>query len=143
MSDIGLNEIDNTDKKQKIISFIQNGKNTKAQLLFEELHPVDQSEFISNMDSELRIRLVAAICNTKLQFLIYLDDHIKEDVIDLLGSKYVSRGIKDLDLDDIVKIVEILEQKKIDEIINNFPQYLLENVKKRVMRKKSRRSQIS
>ncbi|MDA7705191.1 magnesium transporter [Rickettsiales bacterium] len=130
MSDISLNEIDKLDKKEKITFFIQNGKNSQAKSIFEDLHPVDQAEIISNIDFELRIRVIAAICNVKLQFLVYLEDHIKEEVIDLLGSKYVSRGIEDLDLDDIVKIIEILEQDKIDEIIGNFPKDLLHNVQK-------------
>ncbi|MFT4718088.1 MAG: magnesium transporter [Rickettsiales bacterium] len=131
MSDIiGLNESDKANKKEKILFFIKNGTNSETESLFLGLHPVDQAELISNIDSEFRIKIIAAVCNVELKFLIYLEDYIKEEVLDLLGSKYISRGIKNLDLDDIVKIIGDLDKEKINEVIEDLPNELSENIQK-------------
>lgn len=131
MSDIiDLNEADKASKKDKIIFFTQNGKNSEAKTLFLELHPVDQAQLISNIDPEFRIRIIAAICDIELRFLIYLEDYIREEVLNLLGSKYIAQGIKDLDLDDIVKIVSDLGGNIIDEIVEYLPNELAKNIQK-------------
>jgi len=74
---IDLNKIDKVKKREKLISLVQNGKNSKAKSIFEDLHPADQAEMISSIDPEFRIKMVAIICNIELKFLIYLEDHIK------------------------------------------------------------------
>jgi magnesium transporter len=130
MLDIDLNEINKINKKEKIISAIENGKNSKARSIFLELHPVDQAHIISNIEPELRIKLVGAICNIELKFLIYLEDNIKIEVIELLGSKYVSTGIETLDLHEIIKIIDILHYEQANEIIENFPSHLNNNIKR-------------
>jgi magnesium transporter len=125
---IDLNKIDKVKKREKLISLVQNGKNSKAKSIFEDLHPADQAEMISSIDPEFRIKMVAIICNIELKFLIYLEDHIKEEVIELLGSKYAASGIKNLDLDDIVKIIEVLDKNEIDEITKNFSKSLSRDI---------------
>ena len=130
MLDIDLNEINKINQKEKIISAIENGKNSKARSIFLELHPVDQAHIISNIEPELRIKLVGAICNIELKFLIYLEDNIKIEVIELLGSKYVSTGIETLDLHEIIKIIDILHYEQANEIIENFPSHLNNNIKR-------------
>ena len=130
MLDIDLNETNKINQKEKIISAIENGKNSKARSIFLELHPVDQAHIISNIEPELRIKLVGAICNIELKFLIYLEDNIKIEVIELLGSKYVSTGIETLDLHEIIKIIDILHYEQANEIIENFPSHLNNNIKR-------------
>ena len=49
MLDIDLNETNKINQKEKIISAIENGKNSKARSIFLELHPVDQAHIISNI----------------------------------------------------------------------------------------------
>ena len=67
MLDIDLNEINKINQKEQIIFAIENGKNSKTQSVFLELHPVDQAQIISNIDPELRIKLIGAICNIELK----------------------------------------------------------------------------
>lgn len=130
MEKIDLNDADKKIKRDKIIDLIDGNNNTEIAEIFSNLHPADQAEIISNIDSESRIKLVAAICGIELKFLTDVEDQLKSEIIELLGSNYTAEGIKNLDLDDIVKIIDHLEGEEIYSIIDQLPNNLKSNIKK-------------
>ncbi len=106
--------------KNRILNSLENDLTTQVKKLFLELHPADQADFLSSLNFEQRIKLVATIASEfDPEILTYLDDDLKSDVIDLLGSKNSAKAIDQLEVDDAVQVIETLENEGISEILDH------------------------
>ncbi len=115
-SDFGIDQ----NIKNRILNSLENDLTTQVKKLFLELHPADQADFLSSLNFEQRIKLVATIASEfDPEILTYLDDDLKSDVIDLLGSKNSAKAIDQLEVDDAVQVIETLENEGISEILDH------------------------
>lgn len=106
--------------KARILNSLENDLTSQVKKLFLELHPADQADFLSSLNFEQRIKLVAIIANEfDPEILTYLDDKLKSDVIELLGSENSAKAIDQLEIDDAVQVIETLENEGISDILDH------------------------
>lgn len=109
--------------KNRILNSLENNLFSQVKKLFLELHPADQADFLSSLNQEQRSKLVSIVtANLDPEILIYLEDDLKSEVIDLLGSKDSAKAIDQLEIDDAVQVIETLENEGISEILHHVPQ---------------------
>lgn len=106
--------------KNRILNSLENDLTSQVKKLFLELHPADQADFVSSLNFEQRVKLVAIIsAEFDPEILTYLDDKLKSEVIDLLGSENSAKAIDQLEVEDAVQVIETLENQGISEILDH------------------------
>ncbi len=106
--------------KNRILNSLENDLTSQVKKLFLELHPADQADFLSSLNFEQRINLIAIIASEfDPEILTYLDDKLKSDVIELLGSENSAKAIDQLETEDAVQVIETLENDGISEILDH------------------------
>ena len=109
--------------KNRILNSLENDLTSQVKKLFLELHPADQADFLSSLNFEQRIKLIAVVASEfDPEILTYLDDDLKNEVIEFLGSKNSAKAIDQLDIDDAVQVIETLENDGISKILDHVSQ---------------------
>jgi magnesium transporter len=89
----------------------------------KELHNADIAEIIKNLDDESRINFISTI---KVYFdpeiLTYLNESIKEEIIDQLDIRQLASNASELDVDDAVDVIEDLEESDKAVFLDNIPE---------------------
>ncbi len=90
--------------------------------LIEPLHPADAADLIEALSVEER-RLIVDIMRGRLEAEVfaYLDDHVREEVIEQLEPAEVADAIGTLDLNDQVEVIEDLDEADRREILEAVP----------------------
>jgi magnesium transporter len=106
--------------KSEILDLLEKGSKNKVNKIFSSLHPANQSDLILGISSESREQLLLCIgANINAQFLSYLENDIKNEVVDFLGAKNSAKAINKLEIDDAIEIIEDLREEGIDEILSH------------------------
>ena len=86
------------------------------------LHSADMGDLLEAIDPELRPQLVARLgANFDYTALTEVEDAIREEILDELGADQVAEGVRDLESDDAVYILEDLSKAEQAEILAHFP----------------------
>jgi len=80
--------------------------------LVGELHESDTGDLIEALDPDLRPQLIA---------LTEVDDAVREEILEELAPKTVAEGVRALDSDDAVYILEDLPKEEQAEILQQLP----------------------
>ena len=108
----------NDELKAEILSYLEADSKAEVNKAFSQLHPADQADFISSISSDVREKLISIITyGIDPQFLTYLENDVKNEVIEFLGAKASAKAIGKLMTDDAVEVMETLEDEGIDEIL--------------------------
>ncbi|MBK5959636.1 magnesium transporter [Rhodoplanes elegans] len=90
--------------------------------LVGDLHEADVGDLIEALDPELRPRLIALLgADFDFTALVEVDDAVREEILDELAPEAVAEGMRDLDSDDAVYILEDLPKDEQDEILEQLP----------------------
>lgn len=94
----------------------------RLKLLTEDFHESDFGEVLEALDAEHRPRLIELL-GPAFDFtaLTEVDDSVREAILDGLGSEVVAEGVRDLDSDDAVYILEDLDDTEKAEILEKLP----------------------
>lgn len=86
--------------------------------LVGDLHETDVGALIEALDHEDRPRLIE-LMGREFDFaaLIEVDDSVREDILDELPTETVAEGMRDLESDDAVAILEDLDREEQAEIL--------------------------
>jgi len=86
--------------------------------LVGDLHEADVGALIEALDHEDRPRLIE-LMGREFDFaaLIEVDDSVREDILDELPTETVAEGMRDLESDDAVAILEDLDREEQAEIL--------------------------
>src|SRR5215207_2213127 len=91
-------------------------------LLVGDLHEADLGDLIEALDSELRPRLIALLGSAfDFTALTEVDDAIREEILEGLTADTVAAGVRELDSDDAVYLLEGLPQEDQAEILQQLP----------------------
>ena len=128
-------EIDNQNNKindeknplesniQKINDLINKNYLSELSKFVQELHNADIAEIIQNLDGEQRLNFILKI---KLYFdpeiLTYLNESIREEIIENLDIKQLATNAGELDVDDAVDVIEDLEESDKEVFLDNIPE---------------------
>src|SRR5215475_14444866 len=90
--------------------------------LVGDLHEADVGAVIEALDPELRPRLVE-LMGREFDFtaLIEVDDTVREEILEELPPAAVAEGVRELDSDDAVAILEDLPKDEQAEILRQLP----------------------
>ena len=106
---------DNTSSKRSfelVTKYLENYQFEEILLYIKETHNADIAEILHNLDPVLRLSLINIIDKDfDPEILTYLNDSLREEIIDTLDIKQLANNAKTLDIDDAVDLVEDLEEK--------------------------------
>lgn len=87
-----------------------------------DLHESDTGDVIAALDPELRPRFIE-LMGQEFDFaaLTEVEDAVREDILDELAPKTVAEGVRELDSDDAVRILEDLPRDEQVEILEQLP----------------------
>jgi magnesium transporter len=101
---------------------LETGNSTQAHKLVESLHPADMAVVIEYLPPLLRHDLIEILrSHFDPDILAHLDETVREEVMDQLGSREVAEALTGLDSDDVVAVLEDLDEEHQKEILDSIP----------------------
>jgi magnesium transporter len=90
--------------------------------LVGELHEADTGDLIEALDPDLRPQLIELMGKDfDFSALTEVDDTVREEILEELQPETVAEGMRELDSDDAVYILEDLDRHDQDEILQKLP----------------------
>ena len=87
-----------------------------------DLHEADLADLLEQLDREGRRKLIAALgTDFDLEVLTYLDDWVREDVVEALEPRHLATSLSELDSDDAVDIIEDLDEEAQQRVLAALP----------------------
>ena len=107
---------------ERISQAIEAADTAQLRELLSDLHEADVGAVIEALDSDLRPRLVE-LMGQDFDFtaLTEVDDTVREEILDELPTETVAEGVRELDSDDAVAILEDLSKDEQTEILQQLP----------------------
>jgi magnesium transporter len=91
-------------------------------LLVGNLHEADAGDLIAALDPDLRPKLIKLMgADFDFRALTEVDDTVREEILDQLEPQTVAEGVRELDSDDAVYILEDLPKEERQEILEQLP----------------------
>ncbi|MGE0726374.1 MAG: magnesium transporter, partial [Alphaproteobacteria bacterium] len=98
------------------------GQDSHVRAFVRPLHPSDLADVIERLDEEDRHKLIAAIGDDfDPECLTWLEDTVREAVMEQLGMARVAEAVAELDSDDAVEILESLDEREQREVLRQIP----------------------
>jgi magnesium transporter len=92
--------------------------------LVGDLHEADTGDLIEALDPELRPKLIELMGKDfDFSALTEVDDTVREEILDELAAETVAEGVRELDSDDAVYILEDLPKEEQVEILEQLPHF--------------------
>ncbi len=86
------------------------------------LHEADLGDLLEALDPESRPRLITLMgADFDFSALTQVDDTVREEILEELPTQAVAEGVRDLDSDDAVRILEDLPKEEQAEILDQLP----------------------
>ncbi len=90
--------------------------------LVGDLHEADTGDLIEALDPNLRARLIRLLgADFDFSALTEVDDTVREEILHELPAETVAEGVRELESDDAVYILEDLPREERDEILGQLP----------------------
>lgn len=108
---------------QNIVTAVDAGDADALVRMAEPLHEADLADILESLTSERRQAFVRLL-GPKFDFLTLteVDDKVREEILDMLPARVVAEGVRELDTDDAVYILEDLEEGEQREILAQIPE---------------------
>jgi len=101
---------------------IADGSVARIEELVEPLHAADVADLLEALDPEERRLLIAVIRHTfDPETLSYLDETVREEVMELIGPQELAHAIAVLDTDDAIDLLEDLDEEEKRRILESVP----------------------
>ena len=103
-----------------ITDLIKKNKDNELQEFIRELHNADIADLLHNLEPESRLDFVNKIrSNFDPEILTYLNDSLRDEIIEVLDIKQLASNAKTLDVDDAVDLVEDFEKSDQTTFLEN------------------------
>jgi magnesium transporter len=107
---------------ERIRQAIEAGDAQALRGLLGNVHEADVGDVIEALDPELRPRLVELMGDAfDFTALTEVDDTVREEILEELPAEAVAEGVKNLDSDDAVTILQDLPKADQEEILDQLP----------------------
>jgi magnesium transporter len=125
-SDILVDKSNKDQSFQDALTIIQKllNQENKIELIkyVEEIHNADLAEIIQNLDDDNRNKFILSIKDSfDPEILTYLNDSLRDDVIEKIDIKKLASDVSELDVDDAVDVVEDLEESDQETFLSSIP----------------------
>src|SRR6478672_4282222 len=105
-----------------VANAVDAGDSESLRALVTDLHEADQGALLEALDADLRPKLIELLGDVfDFAALTEVDDAVREEILEELPAETVAEGVKDLDSDDAVYILEGLDKEDQDEILDALP----------------------
>ncbi|HEY4774579.1 MAG TPA: magnesium transporter [Xanthobacteraceae bacterium] len=107
---------------ERVVAAIDTADAAALRTLVGTLHEADAGDLLEALDTDYRPRLVA-LMGRDFDFtaLTEVDDTVREEILDELAPETVAEGVRELDSDDAVRILEDLPKEEQAEILEQLP----------------------
>ncbi len=114
------NNFSTEDSVNLVTDYLNNYQNNKLLSYLKDIHNADIADLLQNLDPILRLSLVNLI-GSKFdpEILTYLNDSLRDEIVEILDIKQLASNAKTLDIDDAVDLVEDLEEKDQNTFLEN------------------------
>lgn len=110
------------DVVARVREAIEKADAAELRALVGDLHEADVGDLLEALDPELRPRLIGLMgADFDFTALVEVDDTVREEILDELPPQTVVEGVRELDSDDAVYILEDLPEKEQAEILEQLP----------------------
>ena len=110
------------DYLERVRDAVEHHDSAVLRILVGELHEADAGDLIEALDPDLRPQLIELMGKDfDFSALTEVDDTVREEILDELKPETVAEGVRELDSDDAVYILEDLDRKEQDEILQQLP----------------------
>jgi magnesium transporter len=110
------------DAVERVRQTIETGDVQALRGLLGDLHDADVGDVIQALDPELRPRLVELMGDAfDFTALTEVDDAVREEILEELPAEAVAEGVKNLDSDDAVTILQDMPKEDQAEILEQLP----------------------
>lgn len=108
-----------TDELIEKIEYLIEQKNDAELLLhFEEVHPADIAEILSEIDIEEATYIVKLLDSEKTsEALMELEEGVRERILDTLSAKEIAEELEEMDTDDAADIISELSEERQQKVI--------------------------
>ena len=114
----------------QINEFIDNSNTNKLDSFVNNLHNADIAEIIQNLDDESRLKFILKVKNYfDPEILTYLNESIRDEIIEQLDIKQLASNASALDVDDAVDVIEDLEESDKEVFLDNISESERELIK--------------
>ena len=112
---------DNSNQSIRLVTdYLENYKYDKILSFLKDFHNADIAEILQNLDPVLRLSLLNIMDkNFDPEILTYLNDSLREEIIETLDIKQLANNAKSLDIDDAIDLAEDLEEKNQNIFLEN------------------------
>ena len=94
----------------------------RLRMLMDPLHPADKADLLERISTDEIQILVSQYGNEfDPEILPYLDEEVREDVVEMLDPDVLAASLPELDSDDVVTIAEELEPEELDDALAALP----------------------
>ena len=101
---------------------VESGDAAQAKALAGDLHEADLGDLLEALDAGIRPRLIELMgADFDFAALTQVDDRVREDILDELENDTVAEGVRDLDSDDAVLILDDLDKADQAEVLGALP----------------------
>ncbi|HEV7258270.1 MAG TPA: magnesium transporter [Bosea sp. (in: a-proteobacteria)] len=95
---------------------------TTLRAIVADMHEADLGALLEALDPEERPRLISLLgSDFDFTALTEVDDTIREEILEELSAETVAEGVRDLDTDDAVYILEDLDEADKQEVLDKLP----------------------
>jgi magnesium transporter len=110
------------DFVHEVAAAIEAGSAQRVCVLAGHLHEADLGALIEALDPNLRPKLVE-LMGQEFDFtaLTEVDDNIRDEILEELPTRNIAEGVRDLESDDAVSLLEDLDKKEQNEILEALP----------------------
>ena len=113
-----------------INEFIDNSNISKLDSFVKNLHNADIAEIIQNLNNESRLKFILKVKNYfDPEILTYLNESIRDEIIEQLDIKQLASNASALDVDDAVDVIEDLEESDKEVFLDNISESERELIK--------------
>ena len=114
----------------QINEFIDNSNISKLDSFVKNLHNADIAEILQNLDDESRLKFILKVKNYfDPEILTYLNESIRDEIIEQLDIKQLASNASALDVDDAVDVIEDLEESDKEVFLDNISESERELIK--------------
>ena len=98
------------------------GDSQRLRDLVGDLHEADQGALLEALEAELRPRLIGLLGEDfDFAALTEVDEAVREEILEELSAAAVAEGVRDLDSDDAVVILDALDREEQEEVLEALP----------------------
>ena len=110
------------EELRRVREAIEQSRIGDIEAIAEELHAADLADLLERLSGDERRLAVTAIRHIlDPETLAYLDETVREEVMEILGPKEVAQAITELDSDDAVEVLEDLSEEDKQRILASLP----------------------